>query len=93
MCFREQSAFLTFTEHEVGGDVEGLDLDVVHGHGDALLVVAGDEGEGLLRLAHEGVPGGGDQGREAVRAGCVLPSWRERESRRKTRCKDGGVMM
>lgn len=62
-------------------------------------MVAGDEGEGLLRQAHEGAPGGGDQGREAVRAGCVLPSWRdrkrerERESRMKTRCKDGGMMM
>lgn len=85
MCCREQSAFLTFTEHEVRGDVEGLDLDVVHGHGDALLVVAGDEGEGLLRQAHEGAPGGGDQGREAVRAGCVPPSWRDGKTERVTK--------
>lgn len=53
---------LTFAEHKVGGDVEGLDLDVVHGHGDALLVVAGDEGEGLLGLAEEGVSSRGHQG-------------------------------
>lgn len=30
---------LTFTEHEVRRDVKGLDLDVIHGNGDALLVV------------------------------------------------------
>lgn len=30
---------LTFTEHEVRCDVKGLDLDVIHGNGDALLVV------------------------------------------------------
>lgn len=70
---------LTFAEDKVGGHVEGLDLDVVHGHGDALLVVAGDEGERLLRQAHEGASGGGDQGRQAVGAGGVPPSWRWRE--------------
>ncbi len=35
LCFA-----LTFAEHEVRGDVEGLDLDVIHGYGDALLLVA-----------------------------------------------------
>lgn len=67
---------LTFTEHKVGGDVERLDLDVVHGHGDALLVVAGDEREGLLGLAQEGAAGRGHQGRQVAGGGRVLPSWR-----------------
>lgn len=68
---------LTGAEHEVGGDVEGLDLDVVHGDGDALLVVAGDEGDGLLSRADVGAPGGRGQGRQAVGAGRVPPRWRQ----------------
>lgn len=70
---------LTFTEHEVRGDVKGLDLNVIHGDGDGLLVVTGDEGQGLLCCAHKRVPGWGHQGRQAVGAGCVLPSCIERK--------------
>lgn len=53
---------LTFTEHKVGGDVERLDLDVIHGHGDALLVVTGNESKGLLRLAHKRAPSRSHEG-------------------------------
>lgn len=75
------SAVLTCAEDEVRGDVKGLDLDVVHGERDALLVIAGDEGDGLLSRAHIGVPGWGHQGRELVGAGCVLSSYRPRETK------------
>ena len=64
---------LTFAEDEVGGDVEGLDLDVVHGQRDALLVVGGDEREGLLGRAHVRLAGGGHQSGQAMRGGRVLP--------------------
>lgn len=53
---------LTLAEDEVRVDVKRLDLDVVHGHSDALLVVTGDEGEGLLRGAHIGAACRGHQG-------------------------------
>lgn len=53
------AAVLTCTEDEVRGDVKGLDLDVVHGERDALLVIARDEGDGLLSRAHVGAPGWG----------------------------------
>lgn len=73
----EQSkSCLTGAEHEVRGDVEGLDLDIIHGDSDALLVVAGDEGDGLLSCAHIGAARGGHQGGQAVGACCVFPSWR-----------------
>lgn len=52
---------LTFTEHEVGADVEGLDLNIIHGDGYTFLVVAGDEGEGLLGRAHIGAASRGHQ--------------------------------
>lgn len=45
-------AFLTFTEHEVAFDVKRLDLDVGHVDCDALLVVSGDQREGLLSRTH-----------------------------------------
>lgn len=45
-------------------------------------MVAGDEGDGLLRLALVGLPSWGDQRREMVRVGRVLPGWpRGRKSR------------
>lgn len=66
---------LTFTEDKIRGDVEGLEPHFGQQELHGLLVVAGDEGDGLLRLALVGAPGGGDQGREAVRGGRVLPGW------------------
>lgn len=52
---------LTFTEDKVALDVEGLNLDVVDGDGDSLLVVAGDHGERLLSRAHVRASGGSHQ--------------------------------
>lgn len=78
---KASSVVLTCAEYEVRGDVKGLDLDVVHVEGDALLVIAGDEGDGLLSRAHIGVPGWGHQGREPVGAGHVLSSYRQSKRR------------
>lgn len=64
---------LTFTEDKIRGDVEGLDPHLRQQELHGLLVIAGDEGDGLLRLALVGAPGRGHQGREPVRAGRVLP--------------------
>lgn len=66
---------LTFTEDKIRGDVEGLEPHFGQQELHGLLVVAGDEGDGLLRLALVGPPGRGHQGREPVRAGRVLPGW------------------
>lgn len=66
---------LTFTEDKIRGDVEGLEPYFRQQELHRLLVVAGDEGDGLLCLALVGPPGGGHQGREPVRAGRVLPGW------------------
>lgn len=66
---------LTFTEDKIRGDVEGLEPHFRQQELHRLLVVAGDEGDGLLCLALVGPPGGGHQGREPVRAGRVLPGW------------------
>lgn len=66
-------SLLTFTEDKIRWDVEGLEPHFGQQELHGLLVVAGDEGDGLLSLALIGVPSGGHQGREVVRAGRVLP--------------------
>lgn len=69
-------AVATFAEHKVAFDVEGLDLDVGQGDGDALLMVGGEECEGLLGRTHVRATRRGHERRKFVRVGCMLSSWK-----------------
>lgn len=70
---------LTFTEDKIRSDVKGLDADFRQQELHRLLVITGDEGDCLLCLAFIGLPRWGDQGREPMGAGCVLPSCQRAE--------------
>lgn len=63
----------TWAVGEVAADVKGLHAGVGQHHAHVLLVVGGDECEALRGLALVGASGRGDQRRETVRAGRVLP--------------------
>lgn len=66
-------ALVFFTEDKICSDVKGLDADFRQQELHRLLMVTGDEGDGLLCLALVGLPRWGNQGREPMGAGCMLP--------------------